>query len=94
MLAMAAIGGLAVVTHPKEPVTSPEAAVAPAPAVVNRTALSCPVLATGGKLTSVVNAVSPTLPEGTPTASGGRSGRWASCSKAECQKPDREGGQL
>ena len=70
VLAMAAIGGLAVVTHPKEPVTSPEAAVAPAPAVVNRTALSCPVLASGGKLTSVVNAVSPTLPEGTPTASG------------------------
>ena len=70
VLAMAVIGGLAVVTHPKAPVTSPEAAVAPAPAVVNRTALSCPVLATGGKLTSVVNAVSPTLPEGTPTASG------------------------
>jgi Family of unknown function (DUF5719) len=70
VLGMAVIGGLAVVTHPKEPVTSPEAAVAPAPAVVNRTALSCPVLASGGKLTSVVNAVSPTLPEGTPTASG------------------------
>ena len=70
VLAMAVIGGLAVVTHPKQPVTSPEAAVAPAPTVVNRTALSCPVLATGGKLTSVVNAVSPTLPEGTPTASG------------------------
>jgi hypothetical protein len=70
VLAMAAIGGLAVVTHPKEPVTSPEATAAPAPAVVNRTALSCPVLASGGKVTSVVNAVSPTLPEGTPTASG------------------------
>ena len=70
VLAMAAIAGLGVVTHAKEPKTRPEDAAAPAPAVVNRTALSCPVLAPGGKLTSVVNAVSPTLPEGTPTASG------------------------
>jgi len=70
VLAMAVIGGLGLVTHPKAPVTSPEAAVAPAPAVVNRTALSCPVVASGGKLSSVVNAVSPTLPEGTPTATG------------------------
>jgi hypothetical protein len=42
----------------------------PARAVVNRTALSCPVLSAGGKMASVVNAVSPTLPEGTPTAAG------------------------
>ncbi|MEU4288527.1 DUF5719 family protein [Kribbella sp. NPDC026596] len=70
VLAMAVIAGLAVVTHPKEPNTRPQDAAAPAPTIVNRTALSCPVLAAGGKLASVVNAVSPTLPEGTPTASG------------------------
>ncbi|MGW6281926.1 DUF5719 family protein [Kribbella sp. NPDC055071] len=72
VLAFAVVGGLGVVTHPKTPVTSPEATAAPAAAVVNRTALSCPVLAPDprGKGTSVVNAVSPTLPEGTKTASG------------------------
>ena len=70
VLAMAVIAGLGVVTHAKEPQTSPEAVAAPTRAVVNRTALSCPVLASGGKLSSVVNAVSPALPDGTPTASG------------------------
>jgi hypothetical protein len=71
VLAMAVLAGLGVVTHPRKPDTRVQAATAePARAVVNRTALSCPVLAPGGKLTSLVNAVSPTLPAGTPTASG------------------------
>lgn len=70
VLAMAAVAGLAIVTHPKEPDTRPEAAAAPTRSVVNRTALSCQTLAPGEKQTSVVNAVSPTLPEGTPTAAG------------------------
>ena len=48
VLAMAVIAGLAVVTHAKEPNTRPEDAAAPAPTIVNRTALSCPVLAAGG----------------------------------------------
>ncbi|WP_432888812.1 DUF5719 family protein [Kribbella sp. CA-245084] len=69
--AMAVLAGIGVVTHPKKPDTSPAAAATePARTVVNRTALSCPVLAAGGKMSSVVNGVSPTLPEGTPTASG------------------------
>ncbi|MFI7064456.1 DUF5719 family protein [Kribbella sp. NPDC050124] len=70
VLAMAAAAGLGVVTQAKEPVTRAEATGEPARTVVNRTALSCPALAGGGKLSSVVNAVSPTLPEGTPTAPG------------------------
>ncbi|MGW7683524.1 DUF5719 family protein [Kribbella sp. NPDC054772] len=69
--AMAVLAGLGVVTHPKSPDTRPQAAVTePSRAVVNRTALSCPVLSPGGKMASVVNAVAPTLPEGTPIASG------------------------
>ncbi|WP_328997219.1 DUF5719 family protein [Kribbella sp. NBC_00709] len=70
--AMAVLAGLGVVTHPKKPDTSPVAAATePARVVVNRTALSCPVLAAGGgKMASVVNGVSPTLPDGTPTATG------------------------
>jgi hypothetical protein len=71
VLAMAVIAGLGIVTHPKKPVTDDQQASAePTRTVVNRTALACPVLAPGGKMTSVVSAVSPTLPEGTPTASG------------------------
>jgi hypothetical protein len=70
VLAMAVAGGLGVVTHAKKPVTRPEGADEPTRVVVNRTALSCPALAGGGKLSSVVNAVAPTLPDGTPTASG------------------------
>jgi len=70
VLAMAVAGGLGVVTHTKKPVTRPEGAGEPTRAIVNRTALSCPALAGGGKLTSMVNAVAPVLPEGTPTASG------------------------
>ena len=70
VLAMAAAAGLGIVTQAKEPVTRAEGVDEPARAVVNRTALSCPALAGGGKLTSVVNAVAPALPEGTPTAAG------------------------
>ncbi|MEU4196288.1 DUF5719 family protein [Kribbella sp. NPDC026611] len=71
VLAMAAIAGLGVVTHPKKPVTDTQQASAePQRTVVNRTALACPALAPGGKMTSLVSAVSPTLPEGTPTATG------------------------
>ncbi|MEV5965868.1 DUF5719 family protein [Kribbella sp. NPDC051952] len=72
VLAMAAVAGIGVVTHPKAAVTRPEAAAVPEPAVVNRTALSCPALAPapGGTMSSVVSGVSPTLPDGTPTASG------------------------
>ena len=70
LLALAVIGGLGVVTHPKEPVTRPEGAGTPTRTVVNRTALACPVPGAGGKVQSFVNAVSPTLPDGTPTAEG------------------------
>ncbi len=70
VLAMAMAAGLGILTQAKEPVTRAEGVEEPARAVVNRTALSCPALAGGGKLSSVVNAVSPTLPEGTPTAAG------------------------
>jgi hypothetical protein len=70
VLAMAVVGGLAVVTHPKAPITRPEGAGQPARTVVNRTALACPVPGVGGKVQSTVNAVAPTLPAGTPTASG------------------------
>ncbi|HEY3560116.1 MAG TPA: DUF5719 family protein [Kribbella sp.] len=69
--AMAVLAGLGVVTHPKKADTRVEAATSePARTVVNRTALACPALAPGGKMTSVVNAVAPTLPDGTPTAGG------------------------
>lgn len=70
VLAMALFGAVGAVTHAKTPETGPESAEAPTRAVVNRTALSCPVPAGGGKLSSVVNAVSPVLPESTPTAAG------------------------
>jgi enoyl-CoA hydratase/carnithine racemase len=70
VLAMAAAAGMGVVTQAKEPVTRAEGTDEPARTVVNRTALSCPALAGGGELSSVVNAVAPTLPEGTPTAAG------------------------
>ncbi|MFF1823744.1 DUF5719 family protein [Kribbella sp. NPDC058245] len=70
VLAMAVVGGLAVVTHPKQPDVNPQAASqSPARTVVNRTALACPAL-TGDKQTSVVNGVAPVLPEDTPTAGG------------------------
>ncbi|WP_405056159.1 DUF5719 family protein [Kribbella sp. NBC_01505] len=73
VLAMAVVGGLGVVTHPKQPKVGPEAASqTPARTVVNRTALACPAL-TGDKQTAVVNGVAPALPEGTPTASGDES---------------------
>ena len=39
-------------------------------AVVNRTALACPVLGSGGTVETVVTAASPVLPENTPTAAG------------------------
>ncbi|TCM37838.1 DUF5719 family protein [Kribbella sp. VKM Ac-2568] len=70
VLAMAAVAGLAVVTHPKEPVTRPEAVSEPTPTVVNRTAQACPVPSVGGKLQSFVNAVAPVLPKDTPIAEG------------------------
>lgn len=69
--AMVVLAALGVVTHPKKPDTRPVAAAAePARTVVNRAALSCPVLAAGGKMASVVNAVAPKLPADTPTAPG------------------------
>lgn len=70
VLAIAVVGGLAVVTHPKQPNVEPQAAQAPTRSIVNRTALACPALAAGAKQTSVVNGVAPTLPEGTPVAHG------------------------
>jgi len=39
-------------------------------AVVNRAALACPVLGSGGQVQTVVTAASPVLPDGTPTATG------------------------
>jgi hypothetical protein len=70
VLAMAAAGGLGVVTHAKEPVTRPEGAGGPTRTIVNRTALSCPAPAPGGKIQSAVDSVSPLLPDGTPVAPG------------------------
>ncbi|TDW95555.1 hypothetical protein EV137_2898 [Kribbella pratensis] len=71
VVAMAALAGIGVVIHPEKADTRAQAAVTePARTVVNRTALSCPALSPGGKMTSVVNGVAPTLPEGTPTAPG------------------------
>jgi hypothetical protein len=71
VVAMAALAGIGVVVKPEKADTRAQAAVTePARTVVNRTALSCPVLSPGGKMTSVVNGVAPTLPEGTPTAPG------------------------
>ena len=71
VVAMAALAGIGLVTHPEKADTRAQAAVTePARTVVNRTALSCPALSAGGKMASVVNGVSPTLPEGTPTAPG------------------------
>jgi hypothetical protein len=70
VLAMAAAGGLAVVTHAKEPVTRPEGAGGPTRTIVNRTALSCPAPGPGGKIQSSVDSVSPLLPDGTPVAPG------------------------
>lgn len=69
--AMAVLAGIGVVTHPKQADTRVEAvATEPARTIVNRVALACPTLSAGGKMTSVVNAVAPTLPEGTPIAAG------------------------
>ncbi|GAA3591742.1 DUF5719 family protein [Kribbella ginsengisoli] len=70
VLAMAAAGGLGVVTHAKEPVTRPEGAGGVTRTIVNRTALSCPAPGPGGKIQSAVDSVSPQLPEGTPVAPG------------------------
>jgi hypothetical protein len=70
VLAMAAAGGLGVVTHAKEPVTRPEGAGGATRTIVNRTALSCPAPGPGGKVQSAVDSVSPGLPDGTPVAPG------------------------
>ena len=71
VVAMAALAGIGLVIKPEKADTRAQAAVTePARTVVNRTALSCPVLSPGGKMASVVNGVAPTLPEGTPTAPG------------------------
>lgn len=70
VLAMAAAAGLGVVTHAKEAVTRPEGAGGPSRAIVNRTALSCPVPGPSDKILSSVDAVSPVLPKDTPTAEG------------------------
>ncbi|GAA1556047.1 hypothetical protein GCM10009789_06760 [Kribbella sancticallisti] len=70
VLAMAAAGGLGVVTNAKTPVTQPEGAGEPTRTIVNRTALSCPTPGAGNKTQSFVNAVSPYLPKDTPTAEG------------------------
>jgi hypothetical protein len=71
VVAMAALAGLGVVTHPQKADTRAEAAVTePARTVVDRTALACPVPAPGGTMASIVSGVAPTLPEGTPTAPG------------------------
>ncbi|WP_112246689.1 DUF5719 family protein [Kribbella monticola] len=70
VLALAVLGGLGAITHAKTPVTRAEGVEEPTRTVVNRTALACPVPGLGGKVSSWVNAVAPTLPEGTPTAAG------------------------
>ncbi len=70
VLAMAAAGGLGVVTQPKTAVTRPDSVGGPTQTIVNRTALGCPVPSVGGKLQSSVDAVSPLLPKDTPTAAG------------------------
>ncbi|MFB6719559.1 DUF5719 family protein [Kribbella sp. NPDC056345] len=73
VLAIAVVGGLAVVTKPKQPNVEPQAAQAPTRSIVNRTALACPAPAAGGKQTSVVSGVAPALPAGTPVAKGDES---------------------
>ncbi|MDX6262822.1 MAG: hypothetical protein QOH84_4510 [Kribbellaceae bacterium] len=70
VLAMAVAGGLGVVTHAKDAVTRPEGVGGPTRTIVNRTALSCPAPAPGGKIQSTVDAVAPVLPDGTPVAPG------------------------
>ncbi|MEU0093818.1 DUF5719 family protein [Kribbella sp. NPDC006257] len=70
VLALAVVGGLGVVTHAKPPVTRAEGVEEPTRTVVNRTALSCPVPGAGDTTQAWVNAVSPTLPDDTPTAAG------------------------
>jgi hypothetical protein len=70
VLALAIAGGLGVVTQAKKPVTRPEGGGAQTRTVVNRTALGCPVTGPGGKVQSVVDAVSPALPKDTPVATG------------------------
>lgn len=70
VVALAAIAGLAVVTHPATPSTRVQPGGEAARTVVNRTALSCPAPGAGSRTQTLVNAVSPTLPDGTPTAGG------------------------
>ncbi|QNE20964.1 hypothetical protein F1D05_27440 [Kribbella qitaiheensis] len=70
VLALGVVGGLGVVTHAKAPVTRGEGVDEPTRTVVNRTAMACPVPGAGGKVESWVNAVSPSLPDGTPVAAG------------------------
>jgi hypothetical protein len=70
VLALAAAGGVGVVTNAKEPVTRPEGVGEPTRTIVNRTALSCPAPGAGGKTQSSVSAVSPLLPKDTPIAPG------------------------
>jgi hypothetical protein len=70
VLALALAGGVGVVTKPKAATTRAEGVEEPARTVVNRAALACPVPGPGVKTQSLVSAVAPTLPEGTPTAAG------------------------
>jgi hypothetical protein len=70
VVALAAAGGLGVVTHPPGPTPPATREAEASRTVVNRIALSCPAPGAGGKVQTVVNAVSPILPEGTPTAGG------------------------
>jgi hypothetical protein len=70
VLALAVVAGVGAVTNAKAPLTRAEGVEEPTRAVVNRTALSCPVPGAGVKMQNFVNAVSPSLPDDTPTAEG------------------------
>jgi hypothetical protein len=68
--ALAILAGIGVVTHPPAPAPHTQADSSTGRAVVNRVALSCPAPGAGSKVQTVVDAVAPSLPSGTPTARG------------------------
>lgn len=70
VVALAVVAGVGVVTHAPAPATQAKDTGRGTRTVVNRTALSCPAPGAGGKVLTVVNAVAPVLPGGTPTAVG------------------------
>jgi hypothetical protein len=70
VIALAVVAGVGVVTHTPAPAAKAKDTGRGTRTVVNRTALSCPAPGAGGKVQTVVNAVAPVLPGGTPMAAG------------------------